>query len=125
MMTARVLNSNATLNSFKEIESLEFVPGTQASVVFRLYDTAEENRYIPPTAAVVKVTFNKIDGTELEKTASINADDRSICTVDLTEDETSEIYGGNALLTIDLAGDGAEVLKGLIYNMLRKQTIDS
>ncbi len=39
MITARVLNSGATLNDFREIGSLDLVPGSEIVLVLRLYDT--------------------------------------------------------------------------------------
>lgn len=125
MLIAKVLNSAASLNNFKEIASLEFVIGEELNLVFRLHDPQFNLRHVPPATALVNVTFNKTDGTTLEKAASVlDSGDRSMWKVALTELETEEILGGNLLFEVDVLGDGSEIIKGLISNGLSKIILD-
>lgn len=125
MLIAKVLNNAASLNNFKEIASLEFVIGEELNLVFRLHDPQVNLRHVPPATAIVNVTFNKTDGTTLEKTASfLDSGDRSMLTVSLTEAETEEILGGNLTFEVDVLGDGTEIIKGLISNALSKIILD-
>jgi hypothetical protein len=70
------------------------------------------------------VIFNNADGTTLEKIASLNANDRSIATVTLTELETEEVIGGNLLLELDENGDGSLIRKGVVRNALQRFLVD-
>jgi hypothetical protein len=125
MLTAKILNSAASLNNFKEIASLEFILGEELNLVFRLQDPQFNLRHVPPVTAIVKVTFNNIDGTTLEKTATeVDSGDRSMQTVNLTELETENILGGNISFQVDVLGDGTEIIKGIIYNALSKIILD-
>lgn len=125
MLIAKILNTQASLNSFKEIHSLDFLVGEAIRLVFQLHDPQTELRFVAPSTAVVKVTFNKTDATTLEKTASfIDAGDRSLCVVTLTSDESEEIMGGNLTFTVDLLGDESDVKRGFMNGALRKVITD-
>lgn len=123
MLTAKILNSDATLNNFKEIGSLDFIPGTQAELFIRLFNSQLSLRYIPPATAIVKIFIDKSDGTVLEKTMSALSDDRSILSTTLEEAETEEILGGNFTLEVDILGDGSNIDKGIVLNGIRKVII--
>lgn len=123
MITAKILNSDALLNNFKEIGSLDFVPGAEVTLVIRLFDTQLSLRHIPPAAAITKIFLNKTDGTILEKTMTPLTDDRSIQSVVLEEAETDVLLGGNFTLEIDVIGDGSKIEKGMVQNGLRKIVI--
>jgi len=120
MITAKILNSDAILNNFKEIGSLDFVPGAEVTLVIRLQDTQLELRHIPPATAIVKAIFNNTDGTTLEKIMAPLTDDRSIRSVILQEAETDLLLGGNFTLEIDVLGDGSKIEKGIVINGIRK-----
>lgn len=122
MLTAKILNSQASLNNFKEIGSLEFIIGEEVKLVFRLFDPQFDLRHIPDAAAIVKLTFNKLsDFTTFEKTATVlDSGDRSIQYVTLTDLETADLIGGNVLFEVDVLGDGSQIQKGIIYNALSK-----
>ena len=47
MIRARVLESSSTLNSFREIDSLEYITGTPFTLIVQLYDDQSGNRFIP------------------------------------------------------------------------------
>ena len=123
MITAKILNSDATLNNFKEIGSLDFVPGSEVKLVIRLWDTQLDLRRIPAAAAVVKIFLNKTDGTTLEKTMTPLADDRSIMSTTLDETETEELLGGNFTIEEDVLGDGTQIKKGMVQNGIRRIVI--
>lgn len=121
MFTAKILNSDATLNNFAEIGSLDFIPGEEKTFVFRLYDDVKNLRYIPPATNITTLTFNKTDGTSFTKTTTlVDSDDRSLQKVTLSETETTDLLGGNISFDLDLAGDASQIVKGIIYNGLNK-----
>lgn len=121
-LTAKLLNSDATLNSWIEISSVDFIPGEQKKIVLQLFELNEALRYMPNDAATLKLNFNKTDGTTLEKVAakSFAPDDRSIWNVTLLATETEDLFGGD--IVFELTESGA-VSKGLIQNGFRKRLI--
>lgn len=125
MLTANVLNSNATLNSFQVQSSIQFINGFTLTLNFQIYDTTEQLRYVPPATAVVTMIFNRADGTTLSKVATLNTSDRSMGTINFSAADTQQLIGGNALLSVDLLGDGTQVMQGLVLNALQKVTIDT
>lgn len=119
MIKAKVLNSDAVLNNYKEIGSLEFINGEQKTLNIQLFETELNLRYVPPTTCVVTLLFNKSDGTTLSKTASVlDSGDRSLRTVSLSESETTTLIGGNVQISLDILGDATEIRKGIILNAL-------
>lgn len=123
MITAKILNSDATLNNFKEIGSLDFIPGAETKLVIRLQDTQLDLRHIPPATATIKLIFNQTDGSTLEKTTTEFADDRSMQFITLEEAETDLLLGGNFTMEIDVLGDASKIEKGIVSNGLRKIVI--
>ena len=76
-MIARLINSDASLNNFQEIGSVDYVPGEDKRVAFRLFDEQLGIRYIPGATATVDITIYKSDNTTLDVSATvISADDR-------------------------------------------------
>lgn len=121
MLSARLLNSDASLNNFEYQDAIEFVPGEDKVFAFQLWNKELELRWIPGDSAVVTLTFNKVDGTTLTKTASfINAGDRSLISVTLTDEETPDLLSGNITFTVDVAGDESDLKKGVILNALQR-----
>lgn len=121
MISAQILNTDATLNNFEELTSAEFIPGEQFRLVIRLLDTTKDLRYVPASSTILTLILQKTDGTELEKTATVlDAGDRSIQYVDISELESEDLLGGNIQLKLDIAGDGTNIRKGMIYNGLQK-----
>jgi len=123
MIVARMLNSTATVNNFIEIGSLEFIAGEQITVYMRLYDTDLDLRYIPPATNITTVTLNKSDGTTFSKIAIHEFDDRSMIYFTLSEIETEDLLGGNLSLSLDLAGDGSNIRKGVAQNVLSRSIL--
>ncbi len=122
-LTAKILNSDATLNSWTDIGSLTFQPGETKTLQMRLFDQDEGIRFTPPAAAVMTVTFNTTTGT-LVKTATLNADDRALATVALTAADTEKMLSGNFTFSIDLLGDSSQIAKGLVRSGLSKLVVD-
>ena len=120
MLTAKVLNSNASLNSFSSVSSIDFIMNDTVKVNFQLFDTDEQLRYVPPSSAVITLVFNKGNEATLEKVATPNVDDRSLVSVDFTTDDTKELVGGNVIIKLDIKGDGSEIRTGVIQNAMRK-----
>ena len=125
MLGAKLLNESASLNEFSYLDTLEFVPGASIHMVIRLWKTELKDRLIPDGSASVKLTFNKTDGTQLEKTATVvDAGDRSILSVDITDVESEDLVGGNVLVTLDELGDGTKIKKTVIQSALSKIVLD-
>jgi len=121
MLTGVIINKEASLNNFKEIGSVSFIPGEQILVNFRVYDQDNDIRYVLPATADVVLTFNLVDGESLSKTASIiDSQDLSMWSVELSEIETQNLLGGNSQFEIDVLGDGSVVKKGIINNGLQR-----
>lgn len=125
MFTANILNPNATVNSYKQVTSIDFIPGDKIKLAFQIIDPNEDLRYIPPSTAIVTFSFNKTDGTTLEVQATLMADDRSMGNLIISAAQSADLYGGNFFFSIDNLGDGTSVDDGVIYNGLNKITIDS
>jgi hypothetical protein len=121
MLIARPINSDALLNHFEYIEDQEFVPGENRTLAWQLWNDELDMRYIPPATAVVKLTFNLVDGTTLQKTATfIDPLDRSLITVVLAQSETVDLMSGNVTLSVDVLGDQTNLKLGVIFNGLRR-----
>lgn len=119
-LSAQILNSGATLNFWIVVSSQDFFPGEEIRLVARLQEPATGLRYIPLATTIATFTFNKSDGTTFDKIASLNADDRSMATMDLEETETTDMIGGSVTFELDVNGDGSKIEKGVILNALRK-----
>lgn len=125
MLIAKILNSSATVNQFKYLDTVQFIGGSNFRFAFRLFDPQLKERYIPGSAAIVKLTFNKCDGTELEKTSTVlDSGDRSMRYIDFSQAETEELLGGNAKLLADLLGDATQIEEGVIESALSRVTTD-
>lgn len=120
MFSAKVLDSTATLNNFREIGSTSFVPGSQFTVVLRLHNTQLDLRHIPPATAQVTIFLNKTDNTAESIAASILSDDRSILSFEVSEALSSELLGGSISFEIDVLGDGTNIQKGIVHGALAK-----
>lgn len=114
MLLAHVLNSDATLNSFDVLGTLEFIPGGEYELFIRLYQPQREDelRYIPLTGATLEAYFPQSGGLDaLEIAFTSLTDDRSIWHATLSETDTANLLGGN--FTFDLV-EGAKTTKGLV-----------
>lgn len=123
-LSAQILNSDASLNSFRVVGSISFIPGEDISASLRLLDTEENIRYIPPATNITTLKFNKTDGTVLEINPTHLADDRSIMQFSLTQAQTEELVGGVISFELDELGDGTQIKKGFLFNALSKLTED-
>lgn len=125
MLSAIIINEDAELNSFYDIGSLDFVPGSDVTLCLQLTkENKQPERYIPPAAAELTLKFLQVDGSELSKSATlIDADDRSLWTLDLTAAETQELVGGNILISLDVLGDASQIELGVIANGLRRVSL--
>jgi len=121
MLSGQVLNSDAQLNNFIIIDSKSFIPGEEFVLVFRLYNEELDLRYVPVTTAAITVSFNKTDGTALEKSSTVlDSGDRSIQKVEISEAESEELLGGNFSFEVDVLNDGTRIEKGFIQTGLSK-----
>jgi hypothetical protein len=118
MLTGTILNSNASLNDFRDLGSIEIIKGEQIDLVIRTIDRQTDIRYIPPATAIIKVIFNTSEG-DLEKIMTAFTDDRSISKVTLEEVDTESILSGDLRVIIDEAGDGSIIKKGVIVDAIR------
>lgn len=119
MLTADVLSTDATLNNFQVIGSLQFIPGEQTKLFIRLTQPQRDNlRFIAPSTTDFTFYLPKKDGTMLELSGTSMVDDRSIWSTVLEEADTEELIGGNITFELDLLGDGTQIEKGWVQNAL-------
>lgn len=115
MINAKLISSDATLNNFKELGALDITPGENADVAIRLFDEQKGIRYVAGASAEVKLRFINKDGTTLEKTATaVDAGDRSMWRVSLSQAETTDLGGSNIEVELDLANDDITVWLAVI-----------
>lgn len=120
--TGKMLNSTASLNSFSEVGSVDFIPDSDLTLVFQIFNPEAGIRYVPAAAAVVTVTFPTIDDSIDLPGAFIDQGDRSLIKVEITADQSVDLTGGNITFTIDELGDGTKISKGYIQSALRRIT---
>ncbi len=124
MLSAKVLNSDATLNDYKILDVLNFIPGEQVKLFVQIFDLDHQIRFIPPEDAIVTFCFINNDGSMLDKVSpddiTILEDDRSLMYMTIEEAESLELSGGNVTFKIDLDGDGTRIVRGMIQNGLAK-----
>lgn len=125
MIIANLLNPNASLNSFKIINSVEYVPGAPLTLIMQLFDDVEQLRYIPPTTARVSAVFNNVDNTTLSVLGTAFAQDGSMLTFSLSAAQTTNLFGGNILIQVDMQGDGTNVQQGIVQNVLGTVALNS
>lgn len=126
IFTGKLLNSEASLNSFRILGNAEFMPGTDLLLAIQLFNSELGIRYVLPSTAIISVEVQQNNSDPLVKTASfIDAGDRSLFSVAFSQAETTEMSGGNILFTIDVLGDGTLVYKGYIVNALSRNTTGS
>lgn len=119
MIQAKLLNSAASLNDFKFIGAIDYVPGENLTIAFQIFDVQKGIRYIPPVAATMTAVMTNSDDTELTKNpAVIDADDRSMWKFSLSQAETEALGGQNVELTLDVNGDGSLIMKAILANVL-------
>lgn len=124
MIKAKLLNSEASLNDFFFIDSLAFIPGENITVAIQIFDSQKNIRFIPPSNAELSMTFIDTDGEDVVKSASIiDADDRSMWKVELSQAETETLSGQNVEISLDLDGDGVTIFKALLPNVIIKTNL--
>src|SRR3970040_755128 len=107
MLKAKLLNSEASLNDYFFIEALEFVPGQNLTIALQLFDGQRNIRFIPPAAAELTLAMIDSEGAEFEVDAElIDADDRSMWKVELSQEQVETLAGQNIVLELDIDGDG-------------------
>lgn len=123
MLSGQILNSDAQLNNFVVIGSKSFIPGSQFRLYIRILNDDLGLRYIPAATATRTITFQNQDGTTFQKLnadITVLTDDRSIMYVDIEESESETLMSGNFSFEIDVAGDGNNIMKGIVKNALSR-----
>lgn len=121
MLTGYVLNSDASVNNFNTIPSLEFIPGEQFKLVIRLIQNqrSDKLRYLVlDSDGEVNLFLPKKDGTQEELAMTAFDEDRSMWFVDISEALSEELASGNFTFEVDEHGDGDVITKGWVQNGL-------
>jgi hypothetical protein len=106
MLKADVLNSDASLNSFKVINTLEYIPGSDFTLVVQLTQPQRDGlRYMTEAGATLTLHLPKKDGTSQDLTMTAMAGDSSIWSGDITSEQSADLASGNATFTLDEGGD--------------------
>jgi hypothetical protein len=122
-LSLKVLNSDATLNSFADIEVQKFTSGSSVTLILRLWQPDKDIRYIPAVGAVISVNFKKSDNTDLAKTASTPfADDKSIIKFELTAAESVDIISQSLSVEVNESGTISHAYK---QSVIQKVTTDN
>ena len=89
LLTLHALNSDATLNNFTNVQTIEFAGGASTDFVFQLIQPDKSIRYIPNTGSTASITFKNSDNSTFTINGTfIFPDDRSIIKVSLTPAQT-------------------------------------
>lgn len=121
MLLGKMINNAASLNDFRSIGSVCYVLGDKVTMNFQLFDEQLKLRYVPPSTAIITVTFNNMDGTTFTQVGSfIDPLDQSLITVPLTAIQTAQLLGGNVTFTVDVLGDATQILRGMIFSALNQ-----
>lgn len=126
MISAELLNSEATLNSFFIIEGITYVPGENLDIVIRLLHSEREIRFMAASAAVITLLFTDKTNPSvpISKVAVIvDAGDRSIWKVSLTQANTTTLSGSNIEVKYDSDGVGTIIFKTVLRNVLSKKLL--
>lgn len=134
MLKIKLLNENVTLNNFNYVDIKEYIPNSPFKIKLQILDSETLQRLIPGTSAKMNATFQKRDGTELVKAATMlfNPDDRSMWQVAITAAESNDIIGSNVQFDLDFEGDSTvpdlsdatDLRSGMAYSILAKITFD-
>lgn len=123
MLLASVLNSDAEINAYDIIGSVDFIPGEAFRLVIQLKQKQRKDqlRYIAPASALLTMNLNKAEGESLAKSATAFTLDRSIWYVDISAAESIDLVGGNITFDLDVLGDATKIVKGFIENGMSLQ----
>ena len=118
LIEAKLINSDAELNDFFELDALEYVPGEQFDIAIRLFDRQSGLRYIPASGSTMEMKFTKNDDMVLTLTAAVvDADDRSMWKVTMSAANSLLLASSN----IDVELTESAILKiARIENALSK-----
>lgn len=116
MLVASVINSDATLNNFKTIGALDFIPGYGITVVIQLKQPQKAGlRYVAAAGATLAGSFQNSDGTFTSVSFTAITGDASLWTADLTALQTTTMVGGNFTFVLT---ESAVETKGWVENGL-------
>lgn len=128
MLSAVLINPEATLNNYYPQDSVDFVAGSAVTMAFQITQSSKKatpwpsgERYVSPSTAIVTFTMNNNDATDFEVVGSfIDVGDRSLVSLSLSAAQTLNLQSGAITFTIDLLGDGTQILNGVILNVLHR-----
>ena len=109
MLSLKVLNSDATLNTFFEIGSLNFHSGEDVTVFIRIFNESKNLRHIPASGASYNITLTNSDGTTISKTPVPLTDDRSILSFSITAAESADLISQD--LKLEITDGGVSIAK--------------
>lgn len=128
MIKIKLINAQATLNSFSYLETKKYTPNLALVIKLQIIDEELGIRLMANPTSTCKVYFQLSDGTELEKTATLlfssAPTDLSMWTVSLTAQNTIDIIGSNFRVQLDMLADTTDVRIGMAYNVLSKVVFD-
>jgi len=114
-LKASILNSDATVNSFRVIPSLKLERGETCDLVVRLEDADKGIRYIPDALATVEVqiprtvsvlaegatnTRSYTDESIVRQAAQAFVGDRSVWRIPLLESDTTKMVSGSIRIIV-------------------------
>ncbi len=116
MLKAEILNSDASLNNFEVINTLEYIAGSSFTIFLQLVQPQRDSlRYMTAGAATLTLNLPKKDGTTLDLAMTAMMGDSSIWSCDVTALDSAELASGNASFELI---EGATTTLGYIENAL-------
>jgi hypothetical protein len=113
MLIGKLLNSDATINNYYEIGSLQFVSGEAFTVVMQVFGAqsglrkmliAQDNN---PSHIAVTLTLPNLDGSDLSLTMTQMTNDASIWSAAVNSTQSALLAMGNAQFSVVDSSMGA------------------
>lgn len=122
MLTLNILNSDATLNNYIQLQSLSFTGGETLTLNLKLIQIDKSIRYVADVGAVITLDLQNSDGTTLAKTGAFPfADDRSIVQFTFTALETESLISQGISVKIE---EGSSVQIASLRGALQKNVLN-
>lgn len=117
MLIADVLNSEATLNNFDVVKTVDFIAGYTFRLVIRLKQPQHPTklRYVAASGATLTASLPKKNGNSLQLSMTPLPDDRSIWSVTVSDTDSEDLMSGNFTFVLT---EGSAVTSGWVENGL-------
>jgi len=113
MLTFRLLREDL-VPTVQEIDTFNFVSGEKRTLAIQLLNSYDKNPLFVATGFTVRIEMQTADPeSPVIKTMALNATDKSIATVELSQSETETIISGKLIVSITEDADATNVQKAI------------